>query len=93
MTPTSEGPYIIMIGKNCKKKKDASFKMYYLPLNMQQRHIVNGKQGNWNFFLEKYEKKPFYQNCVYMVPLSGDQVQGMGHYTRIITAHFLNIKY
>lgn len=43
--------------------------------------------------LEKYEKKAFYQNCVYMVPLSGDQVQGLGQYTRINTAHFLKIKY
>lgn len=40
-------------------------------------------------FFEKYEKKAFYQNCVYMVPLSGDQVQGLGQYTRINTAHFI----
>lgn len=39
--------------------------------------------------IEKYEKKAFYQNCVYMVPLSGDQVQGLGQYTRINTAHFI----
>lgn len=65
--------------------------MQYLPLNMQQRHIVYGKQGNWIFFLEKYEKKAFYQHCVYMVPLSGDQVQGLGHYTRINTAHSLKL--
>lgn len=32
--------------------------------------------------------------CVHApVPLSGDQVQGLGQYTRINTAHFLKIKY
>lgn len=80
-----------MIDINCKNKNDASFKIYSLPLNMQQRHKVYGKQGNWKFFLEKYEKKAFYQNCVYMVPLSGYQVHGLGHYTRINTAHFLKL--